>query len=167
MLFVWFSPVFVLMNNKTFCTLPTFYFNFTKSPFIFFKSIHGGTWCWKKTSCQNTNIPSSSPQPMLGGEFEVVGRCCQGLLHFLPQTEERDGDEDVERMISGDFQNLPSQNESYQNVNVTLCKYSEEEYHKPCWDIFSSNHMSNIWRKKSFDHRLFLRLHKIKVYLNK
>ena len=69
---------------------------------------------------------------MLGGEFEVATRCCQGLLHFLPQIEERDGDEDVERMISGDFQNLPSQNESYQNVNVTLCKYSEEEYHKPC-----------------------------------
>ena len=115
------------MNNQMFCTLLTFYINLTKSTIIFFKPN-----LLKKTSCQNTNIPSSSPQAMLGGEFEVATRCCQGLLHFLPQIEERDGDEDVERMISGDFQNLPSQNESYQNVNVTLCKYSEEEYHKPC-----------------------------------
>ena len=84
---------------------------------------------------------------MLGGEFEVVGRCCQGLLHFLPQIEERDDDEDVERMISGDFQNLPSQNESYQNVNVTLCKYSEEEYHKPCWDILLKPYVKHMKKK--------------------
>ena len=97
---------------------------------------------------------------MLGGEFEVATRCCQGLLHFLPQIEERDGDEDVERMISGDFQNLPSQNESYQNVNVTLCKYSEEEYRKPCWDILLKPYVKHM--TKVYWSSPVLRLHKVK-----